>query len=170
MLGLNRIDCLTGWSFSDFRRIRLGMTLLLTAVGIPMLWMGEEFGEYKAKTIEAAKLDWSLLKNAENQHLFELVKGLIHLRRESYALRTSNIDFFFEDADAQILSYVRWNDEGSRVVVIANFSDQYYADYDVTHFPKDGDWHEWTHNYHVEVSNARLTLDLPAYEAKVFVE
>jgi len=152
-----------------FCRIRLGMSLLMTAVGIPMLWMGEEFGEYKAKTIESAKLDWSLFENDENQRLFDFVKGLIQLRTENYALQTSNIEFFFEDTDSKILSYVRWNDEGARVVIIANFSDQYYADYEVTQFPEDGNWHEWTRDYDVEVSGARLTLDLAEYEAKVFV-
>jgi 1,4-alpha-glucan branching enzyme len=34
-----------------FKRVKLGVALLMTAVGIPMLWMGEEFGEYKPKTL-----------------------------------------------------------------------------------------------------------------------
>lgn len=152
-----------------FRYIRLGTVLLMTAVGIPMVWMGEEFGEYKPKTIESAKLDWSLLKNDGNRSLFEFIQGLVALRKQTHALYTNNIDFFHDDRDSKVLSYVRWNDEGSRVVVIANFSDRYLADYDVTNFPKDGTWHEWTYDYDVEVNDATLTLDLPEYEAKVLV-
>lgn len=29
-----------------FRRVRLGAVLQITSVGIPMIWMGEEIGEY----------------------------------------------------------------------------------------------------------------------------
>jgi len=32
-----------------FKRI-VGAVLLSTAVGVPLIWMGEEFGEYKPKT------------------------------------------------------------------------------------------------------------------------
>lgn len=28
-----------------FRRIRLGVVIQMTSVGIPMIWMGEEIGE-----------------------------------------------------------------------------------------------------------------------------
>lgn len=152
-----------------FRRLRLGMVILFTAVGIPMLWMGAEFGEYKPKTMEKAKLDWNLLKNDLNRDHFEFVKGLTRLRRENHALHTANIDFFHENPEMKIFAYGRWNGEGSRVVVVANFSDQYIADYALPEFPEDGTWHEWTYDYDVEVSDRTLITDLAEYEAKIFV-
>lgn len=152
-----------------FRRLRLGVALMMTAVGVPMLWMGDEFGEYKEKTIESAKIDWQLLENEDNRRLFNWVKGLIALRKRSHALRTSNIDFFYDDPDSRVLGYVRWNNKGSQVAVLANCSDQYLADYTVTHFPKSGTWHEWTRDYDLAVAGAELTLDLPENEAKVLV-
>jgi len=33
-----------------FQRAKLGAVLLMTAMGLPMIWMGDEFGEYKRKT------------------------------------------------------------------------------------------------------------------------
>lgn len=152
-----------------FKRARLGVALLMTAVGVPMLWMGEEFGEYKSKTIEPAKIDWNLLSNDPNRGLFEYCKGLIFLRKSNHALYTANIDFFHEDAEQKVLAYCRWNEEGSRVVVIANFSDHYLADYAVPNFPENGTWHEWTGNYDIEASDNTIKLDLPEYEAKVLV-
>ncbi|MBE9179271.1 alpha amylase C-terminal domain-containing protein [Oculatella sp. LEGE 06141] len=152
-----------------FKRIKLGVALMITAVGIPMVWMGEEFGEYKPKTIEQAKIEWSLLENDTNRGLFEYYKGLIALRKENRSLHAENINFFHEDADGKVLAYVRWNDEGSRVVVIANFSDHYHADYQITNFPENGKWHEWTGNYDMESGDNTMTLDLPEYEAKVLV-
>jgi 1,4-alpha-glucan branching enzyme len=52
---------------------------------------------------------------------------------------------------------------------VVNFSDNYLADYTISNFPADGTWHEWTGNYDVETQDGSLTIDLPEYEAKVFV-
>ncbi|MCC3508350.1 MAG: alpha amylase C-terminal domain-containing protein [Microcoleus sp. PH2017_17_BER_D_A] len=152
-----------------FKRAKLGSVLLMTAVGVPLIWMGEEFGEYKAKTIEQAKIDWTLLGNDMNKGLWEYYKGLIHLHKNNQALYTENIDFFHEDPDSKVFAYTRWNDEGSRVVVVANLSENYLAGYSVPHFPANGTWHEWTGNYDVESGDDNITIDLPEYEAKVFV-
>lgn len=152
-----------------FKRLNLGAVLLMTAVGIPLLWMGEEFGEYHPKSIESRKIDWQLLGNDSNRGLWDYYKGLIGLRKNNRALYTENINFFFEDADAKVLAYVRWSGEGSRVAVVANFSDNFLAGYTLSNFPENGIWHEWTGNYEVEASNNTLTLDLGGYEAKVFV-
>lgn len=152
-----------------FKRAKLGIVLLMTAVGVPLIWMGEEFGEYKAKTIEQAKIDWTLLGNDMNKGLWEYYKGLIHLRKNNQALYTENIDFFHEDPDSKVFAYTRWNDEGSRVVVVANLSENYLAGYSVPHFPANGTWHEWTGNYDVESGDDNIMIDLPEYEAKVFV-
>jgi 1,4-alpha-glucan branching enzyme len=152
-----------------FKRVKLAVVILMTAVGIPMAWMGEEFGEYKPKTPESAKIDWTLLEHDLNKGLFEYYKGLVHLRKENHALYTENIDFFWEDSESKVFAYTRWNDEGSRVVVVANFSDNYLAGYQVPHFPENGTWHEWTGNYDIESGDDNIMLDLPEYEAKVFV-
>jgi 1,4-alpha-glucan branching enzyme len=152
-----------------FKRVKLGATLLMTAVGIPMLWMGQEFGDYNPLRQEASKIDWTLLAGEQNQDLFAYYHGLIDLRKHNHALYTENIEFFHEDQELKVIAYTRWNDEGSRVVVVANFSDQYLADYTVPDFPADGSWHEWTGNYDLEASDRQITIDLPEYEAQVFV-
>lgn len=152
-----------------FRRRKLGAVLVMTAVGIPMIWMGEEFGEYKYKTIEQAKIDWNLLSNELNQGLFKYYKGLIYLRKTNHALQTPNIDFFHENPEAKVFAYNRWNDEGSRVVVVVNLSQDFLGGYTLNNFPADGPWHEWTTDYHVESANGELMLDIGPLEAKVFV-
>lgn len=152
-----------------FRRRKLGAVLVMTAMGIPLIWMGEEFGEYKYKSMEPTKVDWGLLNNDSNRSLLDYYKGLIALRKTNPALHTENIEFFHENPEAKVLAYTRWNDEGSRVVVVANFSDQFLAGYAVPDFPADGTWHEWTGNYSVESGDRQLMTDLGEYEAKVFV-
>lgn len=152
-----------------FKRAKLGAVLVMTAVGVPLIWMGDEFGEYKPKTPDPSKLEWSLLEGDRNRNLFEYYKGLIALRKNNRALYTENIDFFHEDPDSQVLAYTRWNDEGSRIVVVANFSNNYLAGYNVPHFPENGTWHEWTGNYDIESGDDNILIDLPEYEAQVFV-
>jgi 1,4-alpha-glucan branching enzyme len=152
-----------------FRRAKLGAAILMTAVGVPLIWMGEEFGEYKPKTQESAKIDWQLLGNDLNRGLLEYYKGLINLRKHNHALYTENIDFIHENPQAKVLAYSRWNDEGSRVVVVANFSENFLAGYNVPNFPNAGRWHEWTGNYDVEAGNDGIMIDIGPYEAKVLV-
>ncbi|MEO0408140.1 MAG: alpha-amylase family glycosyl hydrolase [Cyanobacteria bacterium P01_A01_bin.135] len=152
-----------------FRRIRLGGAVLMTAVGVPMLWMGEEFGSYQPHNPEPSKLDWQLLKNNANKALFEYFKGLTRLRRENHALYTENVEFFHEDGEAKVVGYVRWNDQGSRVAVVANFSDAFLTGYHLPGFPGAGKWHEWTRDYDVDAGDDGLLIDLGEYEAAVFV-
>jgi 1,4-alpha-glucan branching enzyme len=134
-----------------------------------MIWMGEEFGEFKRKTPEPSKIDWTLLGNDLNRDLFEFYKRLIHLRKNNHALYTENIDFIHENPETKVLAYSRWNDEGSRVVVVASFSDNFLAGYRVPNFPAAGTWHECTRNYDVEAGEDSIMIDIGGYEAQVFV-
>jgi 1,4-alpha-glucan branching enzyme len=152
-----------------FKRIKLGVALLMTAVGVPLIWMGEEFGEYKYKTPESSKIDWKLMSNDLNSSLFAYYKGLIGLRKNNHALYAENIDFFHENAETKVFAYTRWNDQGSRIVVVANFSDNFLAGYHIPNFPANGKWHEWTGNYDIESGDDGIMTDLGSYEAKVFV-
>ncbi|MBW4550524.1 MAG: alpha amylase C-terminal domain-containing protein [Aphanocapsa sp. GSE-SYN-MK-11-07L] len=155
-----------------FRRAKLGAVLLLTAMGIPMIWMGEEFGEHKRKSetvTQPKKIAWPLLEQAQNRDLFEYYKGLIKLRQQSVALQSDNIEFCHENAEARILAYIRWQDRGNRVLVLVNFSDQSYADYQLTNLPEDGGWQAWDSNAQVEVTNGCLLTNLEGWSAKIFV-
>ena len=157
--------------FNDeaFKRAKLGAAILMTAVGVPLIWMGEEFGECKHNTQEQAKVEWALLDNDLNRELFEYYKGLIHLRKNNQALYAENINFFHQDPNSHVLAYTRWNEEGSRVAVVANFSGNFWAGYTISHFPANGTWHEWTGDYDVESGADNMMIDLAEYEAKVFV-
>jgi 1,4-alpha-glucan branching enzyme len=94
---------------------------------------------------------------------------MIHLRKSNHALYTENIDFIHENPEAKVLAYSRWNEEGSRVVVVANFSDQFLGGYHIPNFPAVGKWHEWTRDYDVEAGDDGIMIDIGDYEAQVFV-
>jgi 1,4-alpha-glucan branching enzyme len=110
-----------------------------------------------------------LLNNDLNRGLFAYYKGLINLRTTNHALFTENIDFIHENPETKVLAYSRWNEHGSRVVVVANFSENFLAGYRIDNFPCAGKWHEWTGNYDLETGDDSIITDLGGYEAKVFV-
>ena len=155
-----------------FRRAKLAAVILMTAMGVPMLWMGEEFGEHKRKSetvTQPKKIAWALLERPENHDLFEHYKSLIALRKKSPALQSDNIEFFHENPKAKVFAFVRWNDAGDRIFVIANFSDKTLNGYQVPHFPAAGKWQDYLSKSELEATEDSLVIDLSEYEAKVLV-
>ncbi|MBW4667825.1 MAG: alpha amylase C-terminal domain-containing protein [Cyanomargarita calcarea GSE-NOS-MK-12-04C] len=153
-----------------FTRAKLGAVLLITAMGIPMLWMGEEFGEHKRKSqtvTQPKKIAWPLLEREENRNLFEYYKALIALRQENPALQSDNIEFFGENALSKVFAYHRWNNAGNRVVVVVNFSDVNLTGYQVDNFPDCGQWRDWLGSEMIGENG--LVTDIAAYTAKIFV-
>jgi 1,4-alpha-glucan branching enzyme len=153
-----------------FRREKLGAVLLMTSFGIPMLWMGQEFGEFSERTPDRNKIDWTLLESRENQELLAHYKALIALRRANPALRSGNLEFIHRDDERRVIAYLRWTEAGDAAVVVVNLSGEFYGGYEIGHMPEDGAWHEWTRDYDVEVASRKLRLDLGPREAHVFVK
>jgi 1,4-alpha-glucan branching enzyme len=154
-----------------FTRAKLGAALLMTAMGIPMLWMGEEFGEHKRKSesvTQPKKIAWLLLEQEENKDLFTYYQQLIALRKQSSALQSDNIEFFHENPEDKIFAYIRWHDAGDRVVVVVNMGDRAFDNYIVSNFPTDGTWKELQgNNESLTASEEGLVINLAAYEAKI---
>ncbi len=153
-----------------FRRAKLGAALTLTAIGVPMIWMGEEFGEPSDKSMDPRPLHWDLLQNEPNADLYRFYSGLIYLRKTTAALHTENIEFFHLDPERKVLAWKRWDDGGGLVAVVANFSDDSLADYAIPNWPAEGDWHEYTFNYDVHVAGGTHTDLLGRSQCKVFIK
>lgn len=155
-----------------FDRVKLGLILQITAPGIPLIWMGDEFGQATHKataTSDPNPLDWSLLDHDLNQELFEFYKRAIALRQEIPALLTENIEFFYENVEDSLLCYVRWDEAGSRAVVIANLGDRAFSDYSIPNFPTDGVCKDCLEQSDFESKDGILTIDLPPFSARILV-
>lgn len=149
-------------------RAKLGALILMTSIGVPMIWMGEEFGEHVPMSENTNKINWTLLENEPNKELFNYYRTLIRLRTTNSAFRSTHIEFFFEDIDAGVLCFSRFGDDGSSVAVVLNLSDNDLENYTIPNFPIDGPCHEWTKDYNIDVSEGRPTLDLLRREGLVF--
>ncbi|HML21096.1 MAG TPA: alpha-amylase family glycosyl hydrolase [Aggregatilinea sp.] len=152
-----------------FRRMKMGATLLLTGPGIPMIWMGQEFGESHEKTLERQPIDWSLLQNERNADLQRTYQGLIALRKKAPALRSDTVEVFHVDHERAIIAFKRWTGEGNIIVIVANLKDQYGGQVEIGNWPGDGSWHEYTDNYDIDVQGGVLRDSLAESEVKVYI-
>ncbi|MCA0458137.1 MAG: alpha-amylase [Chloroflexi bacterium] len=160
-------------TFDDaaFRRAKLGASLLLTAPGIPMVWMGEEFGQPTPKTLDPQPLQWGLLDNDRNKGLFDHYAHLIELRKENPALYSDNFEPILDLPGRGIIGFKRWNDAGDVVVVIANLTPVYMGEVELSNVGlEDGMWHEMVYDYDTLIINGILKDTLAESEVKIYIK
>lgn len=168
---LMRIIGEQGKIFDDaaFRRMKLAAGILLTIPGLPMLFMGQEFGQSNEKSLDPRPLDWSLLKNQTNSDLLNYTAGLVKFRTHHPALMTDNMEFVLKDQERQLLAYKRWNSEGQVIVVIVNLRDTHAGEVVIADCGlEDGDWHEHVHNFDLKVEGGVLKDTVAESEVKVY--
>jgi 1,4-alpha-glucan branching enzyme len=124
------------------KRSTLGAALVMTAPGIPMIFMGQEFLEWGAWS-DAVALDWS--KPARFAGIRSLYRDLIRLRRNWYdttrGLSGHDVHVHHVNRADKVIAFHRWAGGGPRddVVVLANFANRSYADYRIG-LPRGGRW------------------------------
>jgi 1,4-alpha-glucan branching enzyme len=123
----------------------LAACVVLSAPGIPMLFMGQEFLEYRPFPnygSDPQPIDWGR-KDTYNG-IWALYRDMIHQRRNwnnnTRGLRGPNVHVLPVFGD-NILVYHRWDQGGGGddVMIICNFANQSYANYTVG-MPRSGMW------------------------------
>lgn len=157
-----------------FRRMKLGVGILLTSPGIPLVWMGQEFAESAPRTpnayAERQPIDWALLNNDNNRNLMNHYKGLIHLRGNTPALTLDTFEVIHLEAERGVFAFKRWNTEGNVVVVVINVRDVHQGEIHIGRWPEDGTWHEYIYNYDVPVQGGWLRDSLGESEVKIYLK
>ena len=113
------------------KRIKLAFVCLLTAVGLPMIFAGDEFADqHDLSTGNPAKqrdaVNFERVDEPWRQRIFSYVARLVHLRTHSDALAVNDTDFIHVDFNdgKRVLVWRRGQPgAGDDVVVVANFSD-----------------------------------------------
>lgn len=130
-------------------RARVATGISLTAPGIPMLFMGQEFLEDKqwSDNFEYHKgllLYWDGLSKGDKQmhdHL-RFIRELIHLRWKYPALRGQGFRVIYTHDKDRVLVFHRWVDgEGRDVVVVIHLGNVNRFGYHIG-FPREGFWAE----------------------------
>ncbi len=129
-------------------RSRFANGILLTAPGIPQIFMGQEFLEDKQWSWDPKSsnlLYWAGLVAGTDvamvNHL-RFTQDLIRLRWNYAALRGDNVNPFHVSDQNRVIAFQRWLDgTGQDVVVVGTLSDTTWYNYSVG-FPGSGPWAE----------------------------
>jgi len=129
-------------SWFSKKRSTLGVALVLTAPGIPMLFQGQELLEDRWFQ-DKDPIDWS---RAEDEHgILGMYRDLIALRRNlsgvTRGLCGQNLHIYHFDDGAKLIAFHRWDKQGptDSVVVVVNMTNQNRDGYCVG-FPRAGLW------------------------------
>lgn len=170
------------------RRIKLAFICLLTAVGIPAILAGEEFGDCQDldrlgsdgrdhKPVDPP--NYSRWDDPWRDRVFDYVGRLVRFRVESDALATNDTEFIHADFadEKRVFAWKRGSGE-QIVIIVANFSDYGTpdpespdAEYVVPTWPPTPDgkvWREITQDRTVDPEWAGREPIYP-WEAKVYV-
>jgi 1,4-alpha-glucan branching enzyme len=129
-------------SYFAQKRSVLGAGLVMTAPGIPMIFMGQEFLSWGAWS-DQAQLDWT--QETRFSGIRALYRDLIRLRRDWYdttrGLRGQHLNVHHVNDVDKVIAFHRWDGGGARddVVVLANFANRAYDDYRIG-LPRGGLW------------------------------
>ena len=158
------------------------MGLVMTAPGIPMIFMGQEILEYRNWNDTPGfhpntLINWDDLGTvkAVGDYL-RFAQELIALRNRTKGLRGGSSDPYHAPAGNRVVAFHRWVEgEGDDVVVVASLNETTYRDY-VLGFPKPGRWTEafnsavyenWF-NPPYDVNGGSIEADGPAWESMPF--
>jgi 1,4-alpha-glucan branching enzyme len=162
------------------RRAKLAFVCLLTSVGIPMIFAGDEFVDQQDRPATDAQkqidpVDFSRMRDGWRRNVFRYVSNLVRFRIRSPALGTNPTEFIHFDFEQgrRIAAWVR-GDPATQdpVVVVANFSDSATPgpEYIVNNWPltpQGKKWREITQGR--EVPQAWVAREpLYGWEAKVY--
>ncbi len=127
-------------------RARVANGLLLTAPGIPMLFMGQEFLEdkYWSDSPDSDALIWwqGLEHDPHMANHLLFTQELLKLRSEQPALRGEAINVFHTHETNRVIAWHRWiKGVGKDIVVVASLNESTYNNYQIG-MPQGGEWRE----------------------------
>lgn len=139
------LNKMPGDQWQKLANMRVFLAYMWAHPGKQLLFMGSEFGQ-PSEWSEQRGLDWWILDQPAHQGLSRLVSSLNRVYRAEAALwQQDNTPAGFEmlgnDADANVLSFVRWSATGEALVCLVNFGGNPVGPYRVG-LPFAGRWDE----------------------------
>ena len=135
-----------GGEWQRFAGVRSLLAYQWAHPGKQLLFMGSEFAQ-SAEWAESSSLDWYLLDHANHQGVQRVVKDLNTLYRSHSALWARDHDpagfewLDSDDADRNIVAFLRKDHHGNQVAVVINFADTTHENWRLA-LPNGGTWRE----------------------------
>ncbi len=146
------------------RKSALGATVLMTAVGEPMLYHGQAWGHAMPKNMDHNYIRWETLESPGGKGLRDHYAHLIRLRAEQEALRGASISLDAILPDQRCVVYRRWKEGASPVIVVVNFSGRTQA---LSVELPEGRWRE--HFTGDERDGGPGEIEIDRYAARIFL-
>ncbi|MCU1508118.1 MAG: glgB [Glaciihabitans sp.] len=140
------LNKMPGDQWQKLANVRAYLAFMWAHPGKQLLFMGSEFGQ-PSEWSEERGLDWWILDQPMHQGLLKLVGQLNRVYRSEQALwQLDSASAGFEwleggDAANNVVSFLRWDDDGQPIAVLMNFSGNPVGPYR-TGLPVAGDWDE----------------------------
>ena len=134
LIGREPAPTMEALDWESAKRVTLGVSMVLTSPGIPLLFQGQELAH-----------GGEVGGTAGGAGLSDLVRDLVRLRRNWYdtsrGLLGHGLDVFHCEEESRVVAWHRWADigPGDDVIVVANLSGNFYPAYPLG-FPDDGLW------------------------------
>jgi 1,4-alpha-glucan branching enzyme len=135
-----------GDHWQQLANVRAYLAYMWSHPGKQLLFMGSEFGQQSEWNQEHG-LEWWILEQPSHQALSHLVGSLNRLYLDNPAMWQLDHDhrgFTWIDggaADANVLTFLRWDDKGEPIAVAINFAGHPHHDWTLG-LPKKGKWEE----------------------------
>jgi 1,4-alpha-glucan branching enzyme len=140
------IGKMPGDAWQQLANMRVYLAFMWAHPGKQLLFMGSEFGQ-RSEWSEERGLDWWILDQPGHRGLFNLVGQLNRVYRDTPSLwARDNHPSGFELLDGgaaadNVVTFLRWDDDGTPVACLFNFSGRPHVGYRVG-LPKAGTWEE----------------------------
>jgi 1,4-alpha-glucan branching enzyme len=141
--------------------------LVATAPGPPLMYHGQEWGEQTDKSQGPNPIYWDRLENDIGRGMHEQFRRLAWLRRNTPALRTSNVEVRATDPMIRCLELHRWDEGGSEVVTAVNFST---ATQDFVLKLSPGPWKDALTDGEINSETGEFQVRLEPFDVQVWVK
>jgi 1,4-alpha-glucan branching enzyme len=125
------------------KKTMLGLGIIMTSPGIPMLFQGQEFLSWQPWD-DQKPINWEQLKRFPKYFRFfcDLIRLRTNENSQTNGLCGENIQIIQCNNQTKVLAYRRWSktDGSDNIIVVANFSCNIYHSYTIG-FPVFGKWH-----------------------------
>lgn len=157
------------WTEVALRKAMVGLIALFAAPGVPMVWMGQEYGEDLPRTIDFLPLKWEKMDKEPFKTHWKTVQRLIHARRNSAGLRSDHIEFLNDNfGETQVLRFRRWDHEsGDCALAAINFSHE--PRQTTLLFPWDGAWRDVVRGKPHRITNGQRTFTLAPWSGRLYL-
>ena len=136
-LKCSMINKMPGLKGEKFENLKAGYGYFIGHPGKKLLFMGQEFGQYREWS-EDRELDWFLLAEEKHQQLKQCFADMLHMYRKYPALYATDQKYEgfswinADDSDRSIYSFVRYSPDGQEnLLFICNYTPIARGDYRV---------------------------------------